>query len=91
MMLRFSLEPARGGRPHRVRGAGTCWQQGLRTADIWSEGTRKVGTREMGDAVVAAITENHYQELAALGSSRPHSCPANEPGSKGFDHTERGE
>jgi len=32
-------------------------QQGLRTADIWSEGTRKVGTREMGDAVVAAITK----------------------------------
>ena len=29
---------------------------GLRTADIWSEGTRKVGTREMGDAVVAALT-----------------------------------
>ena len=29
--------------------------QGLRTADIWSEGTQKVGTREMGDAVVAAI------------------------------------
>ncbi|MCD6077608.1 MAG: leuB, partial [Ramlibacter sp.] len=31
--------------------------QGLRTADIFSEGTRKVGTREMGDAVVAAITK----------------------------------
>ena len=29
---------------------------GLRTPDIWSEGTRKVGTREMGDAVVAAIS-----------------------------------
>ncbi|MDU5997789.1 MAG: isocitrate/isopropylmalate family dehydrogenase, partial [Pseudomonas aeruginosa] len=23
--------------------------------DIWSEGCRKVGTREMGDAVVAAL------------------------------------
>jgi 3-isopropylmalate dehydrogenase len=29
----------------------------LRTADIWSAGTTKVGTREMGDAVVAAIAE----------------------------------
>ncbi|MBY4675153.1 3-isopropylmalate dehydrogenase [Marinobacterium arenosum] len=29
--------------------------QGLRTADIWSEGTRKVSTAEMGDAVVAAL------------------------------------
>ena len=31
--------------------------QGLRTADIHSEGTTKVGTRQMGDAVVAAITK----------------------------------
>ena len=29
---------------------------GLRTPDIWSEGTHRVGTREMGDAVVAAVT-----------------------------------
>jgi hypothetical protein len=29
--------------------------QGLRTPDIWSEGTTKVGTREMGDAVVKAL------------------------------------
>ncbi len=26
---------------------------GLRTADIWSEGTKKVGTTEMGDAILA--------------------------------------
>jgi 3-isopropylmalate dehydrogenase len=30
--------------------------QGLRTADIWEPGTVKIGTREMGDAVVAALT-----------------------------------
>ena len=30
---------------------------GLRTADIYSDGTTKVGTREMGDAVVVAITK----------------------------------
>ena len=30
---------------------------GLRTADIWSEGDTRVGTREMGDAVIAAITK----------------------------------
>ena len=28
---------------------------GLRTGDIWSEGCTRVGTREMGDAVVDAI------------------------------------
>jgi len=30
--------------------------QGLRTADIWEAGTQKVSTREMGDAVVAALS-----------------------------------
>jgi len=30
-------------------------QQGLRTADIFEPGARKVGTEEMGDAVVAAL------------------------------------
>ncbi len=29
--------------------------QGLRTADIYEDGTKKVGTQEMGDAVVAAL------------------------------------
>jgi 3-isopropylmalate dehydrogenase len=28
---------------------------GLRTGDIWSEGTRRVGTAEMGEAIAAAI------------------------------------
>jgi len=31
---------------------------GLRTGDIWSEGTQKVGTQAMGDAVVAAVVGN---------------------------------
>ena len=30
---------------------------GLRTGDIWLAGTQKVGTREMGDAVVAALAK----------------------------------
>ena len=29
--------------------------QGLRTADIFSDGMKQVGTSEMGDAVVAAL------------------------------------
>jgi 3-isopropylmalate dehydrogenase len=29
--------------------------QGLRTGDIYSEGTTKVGTSQMGDAVVKAL------------------------------------
>jgi 3-isopropylmalate dehydrogenase len=31
--------------------------QGLRTADIYTEGTKKVSTIEMGNAVVAALTK----------------------------------
>ncbi|MFO1216962.1 MAG: 3-isopropylmalate dehydrogenase [Burkholderiaceae bacterium] len=56
MMLRYSLNQPEAAQ--RVEAAvAHVLQQGLRTADIWSEGTRKVGTRAMGDAVVAAITK----------------------------------
>lgn len=55
MMLRFSLnQPAAAERIESAVKA--VLSAGLRTGDIWSEGTQKVGTREMGDAVVAAIT-----------------------------------
>jgi len=55
MMLRFSLnQPAAADRIESA--VKDVLSQGLRTADIWSEGTRKIGTREMGEAVVAAIT-----------------------------------
>ena len=55
MMLRYSLDqPAAADRIESAVQA--VLSAGLRTPDIWSEGTGKVGTREMGDAVVAAIT-----------------------------------
>lgn len=54
MMLRFSL-----GQEQAAQRIEAAVQQvltdGLRTADIHSEGTQRVGTREMGDAVVAAL------------------------------------
>ncbi|HEY8048559.1 MAG TPA: 3-isopropylmalate dehydrogenase [Ramlibacter sp.] len=56
MMLRFSLNQPQAA--ERIESAVKhVLAQGLRTADIWSEGTQKVGTREMGDAVVAAISK----------------------------------
>lgn len=56
MMLRFSLNQAQAA--DRIESAvKSVLASGLRTADIWSAGTTKVGTREMGDAVVAAITK----------------------------------
>ena len=55
MMLRYSLQQAQAA--DRIESAvQQVLASGLRTPDIWSEGTHKVGTREMGDAVVAALT-----------------------------------
>jgi len=54
MMLRYTLDqPEAAARIERA--VQSVLAAGLRTADIWSEGARKVGTREMGDAVVAAL------------------------------------
>ena len=54
MMLRFSLDQVQAA--DRVEAAvKAVLGQGLRTADIFSAGTTKVGTEAMGDAVVAAL------------------------------------
>ena len=54
MMLRYSLQlPEAADRIESAVGAALA--QGLRTADIWSEGTTRVGTAQMGDAVAAAL------------------------------------
>jgi 3-isopropylmalate dehydrogenase len=54
MMLRFSLDQAEAA--DRIeRAVKGVLAQGLRTADIHSEGTTRVGTKEMGDAVVARL------------------------------------
>ncbi|MDD2727584.1 3-isopropylmalate dehydrogenase [Malikia sp.] len=56
MMLRFSLNQPEAA--DRIEAAvKDVLAAGYRTADIWSEGTKKVSTSEMGDAVVAAITK----------------------------------
>jgi 3-isopropylmalate dehydrogenase len=54
MMLRFSLGlPAQAARVEAA--VKRVLAQGLRTPDIWSAGTCKVGTAAMGDAVLAAL------------------------------------
>jgi len=56
MMLRFSLNQTAAA--DRIDSAvSAVLSQGLRTADIYSQGTQKVSTQQMGDAVVAAITK----------------------------------
>ncbi|NZD55101.1 3-isopropylmalate dehydrogenase [Sphaerotilus montanus] len=56
MMLRYSLQQPEAA--DRIESAvRAVLAEGYRTPDIWSEGTTRVGTREMGDAVVAAVTQ----------------------------------
>ncbi|MDP2020398.1 MAG: 3-isopropylmalate dehydrogenase, partial [Hydrogenophaga sp.] len=54
MMLRFSLNQEAAAQ--RIEAAvQKVLVQGLRTPDIYSEGTTKVGTAQMGDAVIKAL------------------------------------
>jgi 3-isopropylmalate dehydrogenase len=54
MMLRYTLNKDEWA--YRIEAAVTSvLARGYRTADIYEPGTRKVGTREMGDAVLAAL------------------------------------
>jgi len=54
MMLRYSLgEPAAAEAIEKA--VRRVIDDGLRTGDIFSEGTQRVGTREMGEAIAAAI------------------------------------
>ncbi|QWE29798.1 3-isopropylmalate dehydrogenase [Polynucleobacter sp. Adler-ghost] len=57
MMLRYSLGlPAQADRIEAA--VQQVLSQGLRTADIYTEGTKKVSTVEMGNAVVAALSKS---------------------------------
>jgi len=54
MMLRYTLDDVVNA--ERIEKAvNTVLDNGLRTADIYSDGMKKVSTSEMGDAVVAAL------------------------------------
>ncbi len=54
MMLRYTLnEPVLADRVERAVAAAL--ERGLRTGDIYTDGTTRVGTTQMGDAVVAAL------------------------------------
>ena len=57
MMLRYSFDDAANA--DRVENAViSALDSGLRTADIYSDGMRKVSTAGMGDAIVAALRES---------------------------------
>jgi len=55
LMLRYSFDDARGA--DRISAAvRKVLAAGYRTVDIYQPGMKRVGTREMGDAVVAALS-----------------------------------
>jgi 3-isopropylmalate dehydrogenase len=54
MMLRYSLNEGAAAAAIEVA-VGKVLDQGLRTADIMSEGCTRVGTREMGEAVLSQL------------------------------------
>jgi 3-isopropylmalate dehydrogenase len=57
MMLRYSL--GHSATADRLESAvSTVLDQGYRTADIYTEGTQKVGTAQMGDAVLNVLKSN---------------------------------
>jgi 3-isopropylmalate dehydrogenase len=54
MMLRYSLDrPEQAARIEKA--IRTVLRNGVRTGDIWQEGCQRVGTREMGDAVLRSL------------------------------------
>jgi 3-isopropylmalate dehydrogenase len=68
MMLRFSLNQTEAA--DRIESAvRSVLSAGLRTADIWSEGTQKVSTRDMGDAVVAAVRATSAKTITTITKS----------------------
>ncbi len=54
MMLRYTFNQEAAAKAIETA-VGKVLDQGLRTPDIWTADTQKVGTSQMGDAVVAAI------------------------------------
>ncbi|MDH5545940.1 MAG: 3-isopropylmalate dehydrogenase [Gammaproteobacteria bacterium] len=64
MMLRYSLSESELA--DRVENAvSTVLDEKLRTPDIYTDGMRKVGTEEIGDAVVAAMKRSLWSETGA--------------------------
>lgn len=77
MMLRYSLKQADAA--ERIEAAvGQVLSAGLRTADIWSQGTKRIGTLEMGDAVVAALSGKRL-DGAGAGAGAAAKAPQTTP------------
>ena len=74
MMLRYSLD--RGDLADRVdRAVSEVLDAGIRTADIYTEGTQKVNTSAMGDAVVSHLKRDMWKDISSgLHDEHSASC-----------------
>jgi 3-isopropylmalate dehydrogenase len=65
MMLRYTLQQPTAAQAIE-QAVRAVLAAGLRTADIYTPGTERVNTRQMGDAVVAAIRQGQTPEPSAI-------------------------
>ncbi len=73
MMLRYTFnEPAMAEQIEQ--GVNTVLDNKYRTADIYTDGMRKVGTEEMGDAIVAAMMQNMWNEAGGREGNGDRNC-----------------
>jgi len=73
MMLRYTFnEPEMADRIEH--GVNAVLDANYRTADIYTDGMRKVGTEEMGDAIVAAIISNMWDEAGHVNHEGDRNC-----------------
>ncbi len=71
MMLRYSLDEP-GLADNIDKAVNDVLDKNLRTADIYTEGSKKVATEEMGDAIVAAMKKNMWDSAGGIGN--PEEC-----------------
>jgi len=67
MMLRYSLNEADFA-DKIDQAVNDVLDNNLRTVDIYTEGTKKVSTDEMGDAIVAAMKKNMWKEAGDVST-----------------------
>jgi len=83
MMLRYTFDEAEMAEKIEA-GVVTVLDERLRTADIYEDGTRKVGTEEMGDAVVASMMRNMWKDAGGI-DKQDDLCVRNGSISNDFD------
>lgn len=73
MMLRYTFDESEMA-DQIEQGVKTVLDANYRTADIYTDGMRKVGTAEMGDAIVSAMIRNMWNEAGGGGNDNDRNC-----------------